>query len=181
MAGEFTPWDYNMELLDGLRLPEETLDAFLKTVEPMPGAHELVSWCEAHSVPFRILSDGFDRNLDRLQELHGIRFAYDANRLWYDQGAWRLAAGAPDPSCSCGTGVCKAGRIQELRAIHPHATVVHVGNGRVSDLCGARAADVVFAKDTLAEELKSQGVPFDPFEDLHQVLRGLEELRRSLV
>ena len=175
VAGEFTPWAYNMELLDGLRLPEETLDAFLKTVEPMPGAHELVAWCEAHSIPFRILSDGFDRNLDRLQELHGVRFAYDANRLWYDHGAWRLAPGAPDPTCSCGTGVCKAGRIRELRTIHPGATVVHIGNGRVSDLCGARAADVVFAKDTLAEELESQGVEFEPFEDLHQVLDGLKQ------
>jgi alpha-galactosidase len=180
VAGEFTPWSYNMELLDGLRLPEETLDAFLKTVEPMPGAHELVAWCEAHAIPFRILSDGFDRNLDRLQELHGVRFAYDANRLWYDQGAWRLAPGSPDPSCDCGTGVCKAARIRELRAIHPQATVVHIGNGRVSDLCGARAADVVFAKDSLAEELETQGVAYEPFEDLHQVLVGLEALRQRL-
>ncbi len=179
-AGEFTPWSYNMELLDGLQLPEETLDAFLKTVEPMPGAHELVAWCEAYAIPFRILSDGFDRNLDRLQELHGVRFAYDANRLWYDHGAWRLAPGSPDPSCGCGTGVCKAARIRELRALHPRATVVHIGNGRVSDLCGARAADVVFAKDSLAEELEIQAVAYEPFEDLHEVLLGLEALRRQL-
>lgn len=179
-AGEFTPWSYNMELLDGLPLAEEVVDGFLETVEPMPGAAELVGWCAAHGVPFRILSDGFGRNLDRLQELHGVRFAYDANHLWFEDGRWRLAPGAPDPSCGCGTGVCKAGRIRDLRAMHPEATVVHIGNGRVSDLCGARAADVVFAKDTLADELTRQGISYAPFENLHDVLRELEILRQRL-
>jgi len=175
-SGEFNAWSYNMELLDGLQLSEEKLDAFLRTVEPDPGAHRLVAWCEEHAIPFRILSDGFDRNLDRLQELHGVRFAYDANRLWYENGAWRIAPGHPNPECSCGTGTCKQTRIREFRSIHHAAVVVHVGNGRVSDLCAAQAADVVFAKDTLAEELDRQGVAYEPFETLHDVVEGLERL-----
>jgi alpha-galactosidase len=175
-AGEFTAWSYNMELLDGLELSEEKLDAFLRTVEPDPGAHRLVAWCEENAVPFRILSDGFDRNLDRLQELHGVRFAYDANRLWYENGAWRIAPGHPDPDCRCGTGTCKRARIREFRSVHPGAVVVHVGNGRVSDLCAAHAADVVFAKDSLAEELGKQGVAYEPFETLNDVVEGLERL-----
>jgi len=178
--GELTPWQYNMELLDGLELPEEQLDAFLRTVEPSRGARELLAWCEALALPFRILSDGFDRNLDRLQELHGLRFAYDSNHLWYEDGRWHLAPGAPDPSCGCGTGVCKRGRIREFRASHPGTCVVHVGNGRVSDLCASQAADVVFAKDTLAEELDQQGVGYEPFEDLRDVRLGLEKLWEKL-
>ena len=58
-----------LELLDGLPLPEGELDAFLRTVELDPGAERLVGFCEANGVPFRVLSDGFDRNLARLQEL----------------------------------------------------------------------------------------------------------------
>ena len=179
--GELTPWAYNMELLDGLSLPEERLDAFLRTVELDPGARALLAWCEERAVPFRILSDGFDRNLDRLQELQGVRFAYDANRLWYEQGAWRIAAGHPDPGCSCGTGTCKLARIRAFRASHPGTCIVHVGNGRVSDLCACRGADVVFAKDSLAEVLREQGVSFEPFETLHDVVEGLERLDRRLV
>lgn len=178
--GELNAWDYNMELLDGLELPEEKLDGFLKTIDPMPGASELVTWCEERGIPFRILSDGFDRNLDRLQELHGVRFAYDANHLWYEDGRWRLSPGAPDASCGCGTGVCKRGRIAQFRRHHPNATVVHVGNGRVSDLCASEAADVVFAKDTLAEELRARGIAFEPFEDLHDVVAGLGRLSARL-
>jgi alpha-galactosidase len=178
--GELNAWQYNMELLDGLRLPEDELDAFLRTVELDAGAAELVRWCEERGVPFRVLSDGFDRNLDRIQQLTGVRFAYDANRLWYENGAWRIAPRAPDTSCSCGTGLCKRGRIRAFRAQHPGACVVHVGNGRVSDLCGALAADVVFAKDTLAEELAAQGVAFEPFTTLRDVVAGLERLAERL-
>lgn len=180
VRGELDAWQYNMELLDGLRLPEAELDAFLRTVELDPGAAALVRWCEEREVPFRVLSDGFDRNLDRIQQLTGVRFAYDANRLWYENGAWRIAASAPDPSCSCGTGVCKRGRIRAFRALHPGACVVHVGNGRVSDLCGALAADVVFAKDTLAEALAKEGVAYERFATLHDVVAGLERLATRL-
>jgi alpha-galactosidase len=178
--GELNAWQYNMELLDGLRLPEAELEAFLRTVELDAGAAELVRWCEERNVPFRVLSDGFDRNLDRIQQLTGVRFAYDANRLWYENGAWRIAARAPDASCSCGTGLCKRGRIRAFRAQHPGACIVHVGNGRVSDLCGALAADVVFAKDTLAEALAAQGVAFEPFTTLRDVVAGLERLAERL-
>ena len=89
--GEIRAWQYNELLLGGFRLPEETLEAFLRSVELDPGAAALVEWCESRGVPFRVLSDGFDRNLDRIQELRGLRFAYDANRLWYEGGAWRIA------------------------------------------------------------------------------------------
>jgi 2,3-diketo-5-methylthio-1-phosphopentane phosphatase len=175
-SGEFNAWSYNMELLDGLPLSEEDLDAFLRTVEPDPGAHRLVAWCEEHAIPFRILSDGFDRNLDRLQELHGVRFAYDANRLWYENGRWRIAPGHPNPECPCGTGTCKQSRIRAFRSVHHGAVVVHIGNGRVSDLCACRAADVVFAKDTLAEALDREGIAYEPFETLNDVVEGLERL-----
>jgi 2-hydroxy-3-keto-5-methylthiopentenyl-1-phosphate phosphatase len=52
--------------------------------------------------------------------------------------------------------------------------LVHIGNGRVSDLCGALAADVAFAKDSLAAALEKLGHPFERFETLHDVIPQLE-------
>jgi alpha-galactosidase len=172
--GELDAWAYNLELLDGLAYPERELNEFLRSIEIDPGGRALVAFCEAHGIPFRILSDGFDYNLERLQRIHGVRFAHDSNRLWYERDRWRIAARFPDPSCGCSTGVCKAARIRDFRAAHPRARVVHIGNGRVSDLCGARAADIVFAKDSLAEELAKQGVEFESFETLNDVVAGLQ-------
>jgi len=174
--GEITAWEYNLEILDRLPMPLADLEAFLRTIELDPGARALVDWCEAQGVPFRVLSDGFDLNLNRLQVLHAIRFAYDANRLRYEAGHWRIAAGHPNPACGCGTGTCKRGRIEALRKTAPRATLVHIGNGRVSDLCGALAADVVFAKDSLATELERRGIAFERFETLFDVIPGLERL-----
>jgi alpha-galactosidase len=174
--GELTAWEYNLELLDRLPVPEHELEAFLRTVELDPGARRLVAFCETRGIPFRILSDGFDRNLERLQEIHGLRFAYEANRLRYEGGRWRIEAVQPDPSCHCGTGNCKARRIQVYREENPGVRVVHIGNGRVSDLCGAEAADLAFAKGSLAAALAERGRPFERFETLHDVVSHLEAL-----
>ena len=38
-----------------------------RAVELAPGAKSLLAWCEQHGVPFRVLSDGFDANLNRIQ------------------------------------------------------------------------------------------------------------------
>jgi 2-hydroxy-3-keto-5-methylthiopentenyl-1-phosphate phosphatase len=123
-----------------------------------------------------VLSDGFDYNLDRLQAIHEVRFDYVANRLEIDAGRWLIEAGYANPECFCGTGVCKLRCIEGFRAEHPHTRIVHIGNGRVSDTCGALAADVVFAKDSLAEELDCRGVPYEPFETLRDVIPVLGRL-----
>jgi len=174
--GEITAWEYNLEILDRLPLPEVELEAFLKTIELDPGAAALIAWCREHAVPFRVLSDGFDYNLNRLQALHGVRFAFEANHLRYEDGHWRIAGAHPNPACGCGTGTCKRGRIEAFRADHPGATLVHIGNGRVSDLCGALAADFVFAKDSLAVALGERGIPYQPFETLLDVIPQLARL-----
>jgi 2-hydroxy-3-keto-5-methylthiopentenyl-1-phosphate phosphatase len=172
--GEVTAWEYNMEILDGLEVPVPALEAFLHTVQLDPGARDLLAWCALRGAPFRILSDGFDWNLNRLQGIHAVRFAYAANHLHYERGRWRLRPGRPDPDCGCGTGTCKGSILRAFRVAHPRARLVHIGNGRVSDTCGALAADLAFAKDSLAVELGRRGAPFEPFATLRDVIPALE-------
>lgn len=173
--GEFTAWSYAMALLDGLELPEKELDSFLETIDLDPGAETMIDWCEAEGVPFRILSDGFDWNLDRLQAMNQVHFEYNANHLEYEGDVWRLAPGRPNPACGCGTGSCKRGLISSYRAEHPGVFCVHIGNGRVSDLCGALEADLAFAKDTLVAALEERGEDFVRFDTLHDVLDVLRQ------
>ncbi|HEY5656531.1 MAG TPA: haloacid dehalogenase-like hydrolase, partial [Myxococcota bacterium] len=172
--GEIRAWDYNRTVLDGLEVPLPALEDFLHEVRLDPGAADLVAWCAERDVPFRIASDGFDWNLNRLQQIHRVRFGYAANHLHYERGRWRIRASRPNPDCACGTGCCKRSLLDAFRAEHPRALLVHIGNGRVSDTCGALAADRVFAKDSLAQELERRGVPFEPFATLRDVIPGLE-------
>lgn len=172
--GEFTAWSYVVELFEGFELPEAELAEFLRTITLDPGARGLVDWCADEQIPFQILSDGFDWNLERLQQIHGVRFAYRANHLEYRGDVWHIAPGGPDPACGCGTGTCKRRLIAAHRKQHPNAFCVHIGNGRVSDQCGALESDLVFAKDTLVDALREQGRAFIPFASLDEVRRTLD-------
>lgn len=173
-AGEFTPWTYAAALFDGFDFSEKKLGAFLETIDLDPGAEAMLAWCEAHSVPFQILSDGFDWNLERLQTLNSVRFSYRANHLEYEGSLWRVSPGGQNAECGCGTGSCKRTLIGAYRDAHPNAFCVHIGNGRVSDLCGALAADLAFAKDTLAPALDEMNHPYVAFDTLHEVIEVFE-------
>ena len=96
------------------------------------------------------------------------------HHLRIEEGIWRIRPGSRNPACDCGTGVCKRAIVEARRAEAPLECIVHIGNGRVSDRCGAEAADVVFAKETLADELTERGVPFQRFETLFDVVDSLK-------
>ena len=50
--------------------------------------------------------------------------------------------------------------------------LVYVGDG-YSDRCAAEASDRVFATKELARYLDERGIPYDRFDDFHDVARGL--------
>jgi len=174
VQGEIDAWRYAELLFDGFAFGRERLEAFLRTIDLDPGARKLVDWCAARDVPLRILSDGFDYNIDRLQDIHDLRFAFTANHLRFEGERWRISPAGRNPACDCGTGACKRAVIEAYRASRPGHCIVHIGNGRVSDRCGAEAADLAFAKDTLADDLDDRGVVYTRFETLLDVVAALE-------
>ena len=137
--------------------------AFLERELPLrPGFRELV---EAHRPT--ILSSGFRELIDPLLAREGVAgLTVHANRLaelpgrpgW--QPVWRDQA-----VCDACGEACK-------RATLPAGEVVFVGDG-YSDLCAAKAASRVFARDRLCGYLDAAGVAWEPFDTLHDVLRVL--------
>lgn len=148
--------------LETMTAPLEEVVAFLVASLPVrAGLRELV---EAHR-PL-VLSSGFRELIDPLLAREGITVEVVANRLaaagpdgW--QPAWRDEA-----VCSTCGEACK-------RATLPPGEIVFVGDG-YSDLCAARSATRVFARDRLCGYLDAAGVPWEPYDDLFDVLRALE-------
>jgi 2-hydroxy-3-keto-5-methylthiopentenyl-1-phosphate phosphatase len=178
-SGELDAWEYNIELFTGFRLPESELRAFLATIDLDPGARVLQAWCADEGASFRILSDGFDYNLNWLQQHNDVQFDFTSNHLEHvglEGDEWSIAPGGRNPACGCGTGTCKRAIISQYRRDNPGAFCVHVGNGRVSDLCGADEADLAFAKETLADALRERKQAFEPFETLDDVVAKLTSL-----
>jgi 2-hydroxy-3-keto-5-methylthiopentenyl-1-phosphate phosphatase len=88
-----------------------------------------------------------------------------ANRLDPRPDGWRVQFRADHECGTCGEP-CK-------RADLPlNGEVVFVGDG-YSDRCAALAADRVFARDGLAEWLRSRGVAFEPLTDFHELVAQL--------
>ena len=139
---------------------EEVLGWLLDTVVVRPGLPELVA---VHD-PL-IISAGFRELIEPVLEREGVVARVVANRVEASPSGWRsfFLERAPCPVCG---EPCK--RVA-LAGMEPYA---YVGDG-VSDRCVSLTAARVFARDGLARFLDEQGVPYEPFSDLHDVREAL--------
>ena len=140
--------------------PVEEVAAFLRReVRIRPGFVELAR-------PERplVLSSGFHELIEPMLEREGVELELRANRIEEQPDGWRVVWRDPEPCPVCGD-LCK-------RRSLPPAPFAYVGDG-YSDRCAALAANRVFARDGLAEWLGSEGVAFERFDDLHDVLEAL--------
>ena len=89
----------------------------------------------------------------------------DSNRLEVRRGAIELDF--PYEQDGCGhCGMCKALPVRRAKARGHRA--VYIGDG-YSDRCAVSEADVVFAKDSLAEHCLANGIPYHAFASLADV------------
>jgi 2-hydroxy-3-keto-5-methylthiopentenyl-1-phosphate phosphatase len=93
------------------------------------------------------------------------------NRLSWHDNVWTPVFPGASEACRCFCASCKRNVI--LSEASPEAVVVYVGDG-LSDGCAVRYADIVFAKDTLAESCTREGIPFHAYETLGEVLGVLQ-------
>jgi 2,3-diketo-5-methylthio-1-phosphopentane phosphatase len=156
------------------------LDAVLAEVEVDPGFPAFAAWCAAHDVPLTVVSDGVDYFIRKILARHGLaHLPVVSNRLAGRPGARRLAQPYAREGCAAGAGVCKCAAAASRT--QPDQTVVYVGDGR-SDFCVAQRADVLFAKDALADYARGRGRAHHVFSTFHEVtatLRPLVEARRA--
>jgi 2-hydroxy-3-keto-5-methylthiopentenyl-1-phosphate phosphatase len=116
-----------------------------------------------------VVSSGFRELIEPLLEREALELDVVANRLDPRPDGWRVIF-RDGASCDVCGEQCKRGDL----AAHEQG-FVYVGDG-FSDRCVALAASRVFARDGLAEYLAAKGVPFERFEDFHDVERALARM-----
>ena len=140
--------------------PVEEVAAFLcREVRIRPGFAELA----AAEQPL-VLSSGFHELIEPVLAREGVELELRANRIEAGPDGWRVAWRDPEPCPVC-DDLCK-------RRSLPPAPFAYVGDG-YSDRCSALVAERVFARDGLAEWLAAEGVAFERFDDLRDVLEVL--------
>ena len=150
-----------------------TVDAFARTQPLDPGLGPLVRWCREVGIPVTVVSDGFDVYIAPMLRRAGMTdlVSVRCNHLTFDGQAWTPEFPGASEACRCFCASCKRDVI--LDRTTSDDVVVYVGDGQ-SDACAVRYADIVFAKDTLAESCTREGIPFHAYETLGEVLGVLQ-------
>lgn len=150
----------------------EVVEYALENTRVRPGFRELVERARAEGWRFVIVSSGFHELIEPILDREGVEVELHANRVDARPDGWRVLWSYGDDCPTCGES-CKRATVD---ALADGGEVVYIGDG-YSDRCAADNADRVFARRGLARWLEERGVPFEPFDDFHQVARALENGR----
>ena len=159
-----------------LRASRTDLNAALDSLTIDDSFAEFVTFCESRAIPMSVLSDGVDYFIERILARHALNtMPIVANCLTMnDNGNYSLATPHRNANCAASSGVCKCAQIAKSSG-----TTIFVGDGR-SDFCASGAADVVFAKGTLATYCEQQGIPYILYSSFADVQASLESLLPTL-
>lgn len=164
--------------VENMRVARAELFDHLTRVRIDPAFVDIVDWARKQHVAVIIVSDSFLPLIRHVLTSNGVGgdIPIYANELSF-AGADRLVPQFPyyDPACARSANA-------KARHLEPYRTskIIFAGDGH-SDLDAALAADVVFAKASLAKELDERGAAFYPFETLEPVLAYLETTETALI
>ncbi len=149
---------------------DEIAAFMIATVELRDGVPELLAFCAEHAIEPMIVSSGFVNLMEPYLASQGVDLPISGHRLEETPDGLQVVFRGRAACGLCGVA-CKRHEVLELGA---GRRIAYVGDG-ASDLCAAEAAELRFARATLADHLDREGYPFVDFDDFHDVRRGLEQ------
>jgi len=163
-------------------VPPEELLALIDSIELDERFPEFVERARDAGAEVVIASDGLSFYLDRMLEGLGLEICEDdpepgvrrncvtryVNRAELTDEGVVIDFPHSNPACmQCGN--CKTRHLARLQ--ERYRRTVYIGDG-YSDRCPALEADLVFAKDHLAELMDSYGMRYVPFEDFRDIIEA---------
>ena len=150
----------------------QVLDFVLRCERLDPFFPEFLSFCRSRSIDLKIVSDGLDTYIEAILAKYGLDVEFYSNRLIFREGD-KIEFAFPLASGDCGRcGTCKRSILDRFR--QDYDRIIYVGDG-YSDVCPARAADQIFAKEILYEKCVGNGTPCLHYNDFGDIRRSLEK------
>jgi 2-hydroxy-3-keto-5-methylthiopentenyl-1-phosphate phosphatase len=151
---------------------EELLEATLSQVKLRDGFRELVSYCQRKGFRLVIVSNGLDFYIASILNDAGLGdIEAHAAKTWFHPDGLEVKYIGPD-----GTPLDSNFKAAYTRLfLEQGYRVVYLGNGP-SDFAPASLAQYIFARERLLDYCKEKDLPYQPFDSLNDVVRGLESL-----
>ncbi|MGB9770906.1 MAG: MtnX-like HAD-IB family phosphatase [Candidatus Kapaibacteriota bacterium] len=136
---------------------------------------DFINFCRSNSIPFEILSDGFDFYIEATLEKIGIgKIPYFANSVVKLGKYFYPIFNYANESCVClNVGSCK--RNIALSLLRDDELLVYIGDG-YSDFCMVEYADIVFAKGILSRYCNQKRIPHFNFKSFYEILSLIKKL-----
>jgi len=155
---------------DVLRISLEEYHAFLDThIHLDPGFDTFLQRIRAEELPFFIVSAGFRQGIVRVlgtERLEGVEvFANDLLGSPHLTPAFARETDCTKPIGPCGN--CKKVCLATIRQ-KTGRKLLYIGDG-LTDRCAMEEADLLFAKDSLADYCKAKGLSYLPFQTFADV------------
>jgi len=168
-GGTMTLRDVITREFEPVRRPlEEIVGWELENVRVRDGFQEFVELARDRGWRVVIVSSGFHELIEPILEREGVEVELHANRVDPSPEGWKVLWQYDESCDSCGES-CKRSIVQEFAG---DDELVYIGDG-YSDRCAAEASDLVFATRGLASYLDERGVPYERFDDFHDIARSL--------
>jgi 2,3-diketo-5-methylthio-1-phosphopentane phosphatase/HAD superfamily hydrolase (TIGR01509 family) len=158
---------------------KEILD-FVRTHSDIdPTFPEFYRTCKKSGIDVKIVSDGFDVYIRPILDLHGLsEIPFYSNVTTWGPGRHKTFS-FPHGDEACGLcGTCKKRLVQTHRP--QYESILYIGNG-ISDRCGAKEADFVFAKDSLYAYCIDQDISCHFFQSFQEILKDLKKRIRGII
>ena len=167
-----------------VRLSAGELEALLASMPLDHAFPDFARACRRRGAALAVLSDGLDLYAYPALRRLGLEPCpgtvplppSDAGLpVFINHGEWTpqgVRVTYPYPASECGRcGNCKT---HHLLALKPrYRRIIYVGDGH-SDDCPVHHADVIFAREYLAEFCRAEGLPYLPFDDFRDVREALD-------
>ena len=149
---------------------DEIISFVLKQAIIRDGFSDFVTFTKNHGIPLYVVSGGIDFFVHHLLKPFGPFEGIYCNESNFSKDTIHIEfPHSCDELCtSQGCGCCKPSIIRSL--LDEEAVSVVIGDS-ITDLEAAKLGDIIIARDFLIEKCEELAIPYEPFEDFHDVIK----------
>ncbi len=166
LSGELSSRECNLKLAKTVQPCEEDIKKRILEIGIDPTFHDFVKWIDKAGAEMMIVSDGYDYYIELLLKHESLdHLTYYSNKLvWTNEGI-DVEFPYNQPDCERDMAHCKCQHITCRTGLRR----VYIGDG-ISDTCGARKCEVIYAKRNLLDYCIEHNLPHTPFSDFWDII-----------